>query len=90
MEDMPADAGRRWATANPQGRFADILSHFIEKGVTVCLDEFHNAKEGHLEGPLKLMIDHYATRPVFGERKPTGKLVITELAPAASAPHAAQ
>lgn len=77
MEDMPADAGRRWATANPQGRFADILSHLIEKGVTVCLDEFHNAKEGYLEGPLKLMIDHYATRPVFGEKKPTGKLVIT-------------
>ena len=77
MEDMPADAGRRWATANPQGRFADILSHLMENGVIVCLDEFHNAREAYIESPLKLMIDHYTSLPSHGKKRPPGKLVIT-------------
>ena len=43
MADMPRDTGGRWATANPQGRFTDILSHLVCKGAVVVLDEFHNA-----------------------------------------------
>ena len=77
MEDMSADPLNRWSTANSQGRFTDIVSHLIEKGVIVCLDEFHNARKASIESPLKLMIDHFVGRPLSGAKRPPGKLVLT-------------
>ena len=77
MDDMPADPLNRWSTANAQGRFTDIVSHLIEQGVVVCLDEFHNARNASIESPLKLMIDHFVGRPLSGTKRPPGKLVLT-------------
>ena len=77
MADRPEDTDGRWATANPQGRFTDILSHLIGKGAVVVLDEFHNARSAGIESPLKLMIDHFTSLPSFGRRSPPGKLVLT-------------
>ena len=77
MADMPKDTGGRWATANPQGRFTDILSRLVGKGAVVVLDEFHNARSASIESPLKLMIGHFTSLPSFGRRSPPGKLVQT-------------
>lgn len=77
MADRPEDTDGRWATANPQGRFTDILSHLIGKGAVVVLDEFHNARSAGIESPLKPMIDHFTSLPSFGRRSPPGTLVLT-------------
>ena len=44
LDDLPKWPIGRWSTKNAQGRFVDIVSYLIKKGITVVLDEFHNVK----------------------------------------------
>ncbi len=72
LDDMPARGRYDYDAA----RFADIAMHLLNKGVILCLDEFHHAKKAELESPIKLLIDDVATARRQGGRVPPGKLVM--------------
>jgi len=49
---MPSQDGR-----SARLRFVNMVSHLVGKGAVVALDEFHNAEEARMVGPLQAMID---------------------------------
>ncbi len=72
LDDMPA----RSRYSSDASHFADIALHLVNKGIILCLDEFHHAGKVRLQSPVKRLIDGVAAARRQGHRVPPGKLVM--------------